>query len=287
MARIAVIGSGVVGKATGIGLISTGHQVKFFDINPERVEELEKEGYQAKGPDLLNVHDFDAFFFTVSTPTVDGKIHLGFLESAVANLGKLIKEKKDYFVVVGRSTMPPGTTEEFIIPLLEKYSGKKAGLDFGVCMNPEYLREKTSKDDFMRPWIIVIGALDKRSGDTLCQIYNSYECPIHQVSLKEAEMQKYVHNLFNATKITFFNEMRGICKALDLDADKIFKITAESAEGSWNKMYGIRDMGPFEGSCLPKDTAAFSGWVKEKFGDNKTRLLDTTIAVNETIKRDG
>lgn len=284
MARIAVIGSGVVGKATGIGLISTGHDVNFFDINPERIEELEKEGYQAKTPEKIEVNEFDAFFFTVSTPTIDGKIHLGFLESALANLGKHLKDKKDYCLIVGRSTMPPGTTEEFMIPLLEKYSGKKAGKDFGVCMNPEYLREKTSEKDFMRPWIIVIGELDQKSGETLAKIYESYKCPVHRIALKEAEMQKYVHNLFNAVKITFYNEMRMICQALDLDADKIFRITADSAEGSWNKEYGIRDFGPFAGSCLPKDTSAFSSWSKEKLGVNKTRLLNTAIAVNETLK---
>lgn len=284
MTRIAIIGSGVVGKATGRGLIEAGHTVSFFDINPERIKLLRGEGYTADSPDKINVDSTDAFFFTVSTPTVDDKIYLDFLEAAVANLGKLLKKKKEYFLVVARSTMPPRTTEEFIIPLLEKYSGKKAGRDFGVCMNPEYLREKSAEADFSHPWIIVIGSLDEKSDKMLSEIYKSYTCPIHHVSLREAEMQKYVHNLYNAAKISFFNEMRGVAKALDVDADKVFKITADSAEGSWNREYGIKDMGPFGGSCLPKDTSAFLTWAKDKL-NIKMYLLKAVICVNDMIKR--
>lgn len=284
MARIAIIGSGVVGKATGRGLIETGHDVKFFDINPEKVKSLKEEGYYADSPENIPVETTDAFFLTVSTPTVDDKIYLDFLEAAVANLGKLVKNKKEYFLIVGRSTMPPGTTEERIIPLLEKYSGKKAGVDFGVCMNPEYLREVSAEKDFAHPWIIVIGALDKKSDEMLTEIYKTHTCPIHHVSLKEAEVQKYAHNLYNAAKISFFNEMRIVSDAINVDADKIFKITADSAEGSWNKEYGIKNLGPFGGSCLPKDTSAFLSWAKDKL-HIKMPLLAAVISVNEIIKR--
>jgi len=179
--------------------------------------------------------------------------------------------------------VPPGTTENVLIPILEKHSGKKAGKDFGVCMNPEYLREVSNEEDFKNPWIITIGELDRRSGEMLEEICNHSSCPIVHVSLKEAEIQKYAHNLFNACKISFFNEMRIVCEAVNVDADKVFELVAKSAEASWNQKYGIRDFGPYGGSCLPKDTTAFSAWAKEEL-ENPMPLLKAIIKVNEIVK---
>lgn len=186
-------------------------------------------------------------------------------------------------MVVIRSTVPPGTTEDILIPILEKYSGKKAGKDFGVCMNPEYLREVSNEEDFKNPWIITIGELDRRSGEMLEKICCHYDCPIAHVSLREAEIQKYAHNLYNACKISFFNEIRMICRAIDVNADKVFELVAKSAEASWNPKYGIRDLGPYGGSCLPKDTVALLSWAKEKLEDSMP-LLKAIIKVNEITK---
>ena len=285
MAKLAIIGSGVVGQATGKGFIAKGHSVIFCDINPVVLGKLENQGYRVCLPHLLEQEkDIEAFFLTISTPTVDNEIKLDFFKSAVANLGAgYLKKNNDYCIVVVRSTMPPGITEEQSIPILEKYSGKKAGKDFGVCVNPEYLREDSSEEDFKNPWIILIGELDTKSGDALEKIYGSHDCPINRTSLKEAETQKYVHNLFNACKISFFNEMRMICEATKVDADKVFELVAKSAEASWNPKYGIRDLGPYSGSCLPKDTAAFLSWAKKNLA-NPMPLLRAVIKVNEIIK---
>jgi len=285
MAKLAVIGSGVVGQATGKGFIAKGHEVVFCDINPEILAELKKQGYKTCLPEMLEKEEnIEAFFLPVSTPTIDGRIKLDFLKSAVANLGGgALKQNNDYCIVVIRSTVPPHTTEGILIPLLEEYSGKRAGKDFGVCMNPEYLREDSSEEDFKNPWIIVIGEMDSRSGEKLAEIYRPYNCPVVHVSIREAEMQKYVHNLFNACKISFFNEMRMICKAVNVDADRVFELVARSAEASWNPKYGIRDFGPYGGSCLPKDTTAFLSWAKDKLG-KKCLLLKATIKVNEIVK---
>lgn len=285
MAKIAIIGSGVVGQATGKGFIAKGHEVTFCDINQETLTKLESQGYRVCLPHLLEREEgIKAFFLPVSTPTVDGKIQLGFLKSAVANLGGgALKNNNDYCVVVIRSTVPPNTVEGSLIPLLERYSGKKAGEDFGVCMNPEYLREDSNEEDFKNPWIIVIGELDVRSGETLQEIYGPHKCPIIRTSIKEAEVQKYIHNLFNACKISFFNEMRMICEAVKVDADMVFELVSKSAEASWNPKYGIRNLGPYGGTCLPKDTTAFLAWAKDELGKSLP-LLKAVIKVNEIIK---
>ncbi len=285
MAKLAVIGSGIVGQATGKGFIAKGHDVVFCDTNPEVLAKLENKGHRVCPPHLLEQEkDIEAFFLAISTPTVDNEIKLDFLRSAVGSLGAgYLKNNNDYCVVVIRSTVPPGTIEEQLIPTLEKYSGKKAGEHFGVCMNPEYLREGSNEEDFKNPWIITIGELDAKSGETLEKMYGPHKCPIVHTSLKEAETQKYVHNLFNACKISFFNEMRIVCEALKVDADKVFELVAKSAEGSWNQKYGIRSLGPYGGSCLPKDTVAFLSWAKKNLA-NPMPLLKAVIKVNEITK---
>mgnify|MGYP003814157561 CR=1 FL=1 len=263
MKNIAIIGSGVVGCATGKGLMSKGHDITFYDIKKGIINSLRNQGYKAKHADSLDANAHDAFFLLVPTPTENGKINLGYLKRAVKNLAKKLKKRKNYFLVVIRSTVLPGTTEDVVIPILERGSGKKAGSDFGVVMNPEYLREKKAEDDFKNPWIITVGALDRKSMRFMAKLYQDFNCPIHNLSLREAEMQKYVHNLFNAVKIAFFNEMRIACNLIKISPEKIFEITADSAEASWNKKYGLRNYGPFDGMCLPKDTKAFSSWSKK------------------------
>lgn len=281
-----MIGSGVVGQATFFGLTAKGHKGTFCDINPEILDQLASNGHSVCLPGSLDqVAGVEAFFLTVSTPTVDGRIQLGFLEAAVANLGEVLKNNTSYPIVVVRSTVPPGTTRELLIPLLEKHSGKKAGEGFGVCMNPEYLRENSNKEDFQHPWLVTIGSLDVKSGQVLADIYGPQEqkCPIFHLSLEEAEIQKYIHNLYNASKISFFNEKRRVCEKMGIDADVVFPIVMVSAEAQWNPQYGIRDFGPFGGSCLPKDTSAFLAWAKDRLGLSLP-LLKAVIKVNEVVK---
>ncbi len=282
MKNIAIIGSGVVGGATGKGLASKGHDVTFYDVNNEIIEKLKGNGFNAKHIDSIDTKAHDAFFFLVPTPTQDGKIKLQFLEMAVMDLARKIKNRKEYFMIVVRSTVLPGTTEKLVISILERETGKKAGIDFGVAMNPEYLREKNADKDFENPWIITIGSLDQQSEEFMRETYQDFNCPVHYLSLREAEIQKYIHNLYNAVKIAFFNEMRMACELVDVNPDRIFEITTESAEGFWNKNYGIRNMGPFDGMCLPKDTQAFSSWAKGL--DIKLDLLDGAICSNKKFE---
>lgn len=261
--KITVVGAGFVGKATGNGLSKHKNEITFVDVDRARLEELTGEGWDAIHPDDQKKLMGGVTMFCVPTPTQGGNIQLTYLKAAVAKFAGLLKDYKGYHVAVIRSTVPPKTTREIVLPLIEEISGKKAGKDFGLVMQPEYLREITAIEDFERPWMVLIGQLDKKSGDVVEQIYRPFDAPIERCGLDEAEFQKYVHNLFNAVKIAFFNEMRLIGKNEGWDADKIFRITAESCEGMWNPVYGIKDFGPFDGSCLPKDTRALLEW-----GDN-------------------
>ncbi len=259
--RIAIVGAGFVGQATGKGFAKHKHHVTFVDINHQKLEQLRTEGFTAHHAGDYTKIDGDITMVCVPTPTDKGAIQLDYLKDAVSAFGQRLATHKKYHTVVIRSTLPPKTTREILLPIIEEHSGKKVGQDFGLAMQPEYLREATANADFERPWVILIGAYDKRSGDVVSNLYRSFDVPIHRCSLEEAEMQKYVHNLFNAVKIAFFNEMRTVAQKEGWDAEQMFQVTAESCEGIWNPLYGLRDYGPFDGSCLPKDTQAFLNWA--------------------------
>ena len=281
--KIATIGSGFVGKAAGKGFLATGNDVTFVDINTILIEALNKDGLNACniGADCSN--DRDIYVVSVLTPTINDHLDFRFIDSALASLGQVLKTSTNWPIIVIRSTVPPGTVESRFVPILEKYSGKKVGKDFGVAMNPEFLREVSAEEDFMHPWIIVIGSNDARVAQVLEELYRPFKAPIVHMTIKEAEMMKYVHNIYNANKISFFNEMRLVAESVGVDADKVFNTVIESAEASWNKQYGIRNFGPFDGSCLPKDTLAFLSWANEK-AKRKMPLLHAVIKVNEHLK---
>lgn len=278
---VAVIGSGVVGYATGKGILSKGHNVLFVDVNKERVEKIKNDGYQAFTPEELAEQSVepDITILTVPTPTIENKIELKYLKQACTDLGNRLKKYKNYHLVVSRSTLPPGTNREIVTSILEELSDKKLGTDFGLCMNPEYLREVSAQKDFANPWVIVIGQYDEKSGNILADLYKNFKSPIYRTTIEEAEMQKYIHNLYNATKIAFFNEFRDVCKKSGINPNNIFPLVAKSCEGMWNPSYGIKDLGPFMGSCLPKDTQAMSSWALEKGID--VSILDAVIESNK------
>lgn len=285
MHTLAVVGSGVVGQASGRGFMQkTGAPLTFVDVNVKTIQKLQSEGFTAIHADDINPETADVFFISVPTPSVSGRIQLEYLISAVVTIAnKVLKVSQKRHTIVVRSTVPPGTTEKLVIPLLEEESGKVAGRDFGVCMNPEYLREETAEKDFTDPWLITVGSLDDASAKTMEEVYQPFNMPVHRLTLSEAEAQKYAHNLFNACKISFFNEMREVCAKAGIDADQFFPLVAKSCEGCWNASYGTKNMGPYSGSCLPKDTTAFLGWAQDNNHGPMT-LLAAVIEVNEQLK---
>ncbi len=261
--KIAIVGGGFVGRATGMGLRKHGHDITFIDTDPKRVELLKQDGFLAYTPDTYDTITTDITMFCVPTPTIGKSIDRKPLHAAVQDFGRRLRNHNKYHLAVIRSTVTPETTRKYVLPLIRRNSGKEVGKDFGLCMQPEYLREVTAAEDFERPWYILIGQYDDKSGNVLEKVYSSFDAPIVRTSLEEAEFQKYVHNVYNAVKIAFFNEMRIAANANNWNAEKVFHATAESCEGIWNPMYGLRDHGPFDGSCLPKDTRALLDWGDE------------------------
>lgn len=303
--RILIVGSGIVGEATGTVLAQHGVDITFSDVNADVVGRLRGKGYRAIEVGKAAGADLDVDMYMVAVPTYPldlckdqaaadkleqamsplqwCEMGVDFIRSASHVLGRWLARARRYQLVVIRSAVLPGTTEEMVIPILQEQSGKRAGVDFGVCVNPEYLREKSSVQDIARPWVTLIGEMDKRSGDALEAIYGWADCPLYRVSIKEAEMQKFVHNLCNATKISFFNEMRLICERIGVNAEKVMPIVAKSAEALWNPEYGTKDYGPFGGKCLPKDSVAFLAWATR--GGMQTRMIEAALAVNEVYEK--
>lgn len=261
--KIAVVGAGFVGSATGKGLAKHKNHIVFVEPDKSKVAALKAENYEAYDPKDYPSITTDVTMFCVPTPTKNKNIQLDYLKQAVTSFAERLKNHKDYHVAVIRSTVPPSTTRDIVLPIIEKVSGKKAGKDFGLAMQPEYLREVTAEEDYARPWFVLIGALDAKTAGVIEKIYKPFDAPIETCTLEEAEIQKYVHNVFNAVKIAFFNELRQAITSKGWDANKVFMATAESCEGMWNPIYGIRDFGPFDGACLPKDTRALLEWSEK------------------------
>ncbi len=280
MSRITIVGSGVVGLATGKGFIEHGNDVVFVDVDELTISRLCERGYTATYPSEADLIDVDAVFVSVTALTAPGGIDLSCLEQACKSLGTALAECPTQPAIVFRCTIPPGTTRDRLVPLLEEASGKTAGVDFGVCYNPEYLRAYSAERDFLHPRIVTIG-WDKRNDDftrRVAGIYASFGAPIYHCSYEEAEFQKYVHNLFNATKISFFNEMRTVARALGLDPGNAFQCTALSAQGMWDSLYGSHDHGPYSGACLPKDVGAWLSFAEDR--GFQAPLLSAVRAIN-------
>jgi UDPglucose 6-dehydrogenase len=280
--NIVIIGAGIVGEATGKGLAKKGHQVSYVDINPERIAQLRQQNLQAMTAQEVDWSQPDIIILTVSTPTVNNRIVLDPIKSATAEVGRGLRHSQKFAVVVVRSTVPPTTTEACLTPLLEQKSGKRAGVDFGVGMNPEFLRQRSHEQDFARPWITVLGTSDGKTAKILHELYTPFGgLIVNYCTPTEAEMIKYANNIYNAVKISYFNEINEICQQLGLDSNMIGAVVARSAESMWNPLYGIRGGVPYGGACLPKDTTAFMQFCQECGFEHL--MLQATIEVNEKL----
>jgi UDPglucose 6-dehydrogenase len=279
---IFVVGAGVVGEATGTGLAAHGHCVTFVDVCPQRIAYLRSRGLTAATADELDWSEAHIVMLAVSTPTVDGRIVLGPIEAAAAAVGRGLRQARAFVVVAVRSTVLPTTTEKVLTPILERESGRRAGIDFGVAVNPEFLRQRSSAQDFAHPWVTVLGTSDERTADVLRALYTPFGGLIFgRCTPSEAEMIKYVSNIYNAVKISYFNEVHAICRQLGIDSGVIGAAVARSAESMWNPLYGTRGGAAYGGACLPKDTRAFMRFCQEN--GSQHQLLEATIRVNEEL----
>ncbi|MDQ4132631.1 MAG: UDP-glucose/GDP-mannose dehydrogenase family protein [Actinomycetota bacterium] len=263
MSRVLVVGAGVVGSATGKGFALHGHDVTFCDISPARVDQLRTEGWSASTTvDLAGPPAF--VFLVVPTPACDRRYDLRAVRAAVLAVGDALREASEFHTVVMRSTVPPGTCDSVVVPLLEEISGQRAGEHFAVASNPEFLRAASAQEDFLHPWMTVIGARSQRTIERLLELYRPLggEFRVFPTPV-EAELVKCAHNLFNAAKISFWNELWQVARQLGVDCDPIAATVARSAEGSFNPDYGTRGGRPFLGACLPKDTEGFLGFATD------------------------
>lgn len=293
--KLSVIGAGYVGLVTGIGFAELGHEVVFVDIDEDKVnlinsakppiyeEGLEnllrknKEKYYATTNYDEAVGKSDITFICVGTPSKkDGSIDLKYVEAASREIGKALINKNDFHVVVVKSTVIPGTTEDVVKPIIEKESGKKAFEDFGLAMNPEFLREGDAVNDFFNPDRIVIGVKDERTKSILEELYRPFNCPKLITDIKTAEMIKYASNAFLATKISFANEIGNICKKLGIDVYEVFK--GVGLDHRINPAFFRAGIG-FGGSCFPKDVKALIRKAEE-LGE-EPKILKAVIEVNE------
>ena len=283
ISRIFIVGSGVVGTATGEGFLAAGHDVTFIDTSTARVQQL-----QGRGLDVRTALDLDgeppAFvFLTLPTPNVGSAYDLQAFTAGTAAVGRALATSPIRHTVVVRSTVPPGTTEGLVRSVLERTSGKMAGRGFGLAANPEFLRAASAEQDFRNPWMTVIGSRDERTVARLRRLLTPFGGQMRTFSNPaEAELVKCAHNIFNATKISFWNEMWLVAQRVGLDLDAVSTTVAASAEGSINPHYGIRGGAPYGGVCLPKDTQGFLGYAAGIGVDMP--LLRAVVTTNDRLE---
>ena len=297
--KISVFGLGYVGTVSAGCFARDGHQVVGVDPIPTKVG-LINEGrspiIEAQIGEILAsvvksghlratcdsdgaIRETDLSFVCVGTPSqANGNLDTSYVRRACELIGAAIKNKTSRHTVVIRSTILPGTMRGLVIPVLEESSGKKAGVDFGICNNPEFLREGTAVADFDRPPKTVIGQIDRRSGDTVASLYAHLDAPMTRTDLETAEMVKYVDNSWHALKIGFANEIGNLCKASGVDGHKVMDIFCTDTKLNISSTY-LKPGFAFGGSCLPKDLRALS--YHAKTNDLQLPILTSILPSNE------
>jgi GDP-mannose 6-dehydrogenase len=276
--RISIFGLGYVGAVCAGCLSTRGHEVIGVDVSQPKIDlinqgkspivepglaELLRAGVNAgmlRGTTDVGaaVMASELSFIAVGTPSKrNGDLDLGYIELVCTQIGEALRNKPDRHTVVVRSTVLPGTVKNVVIPLIEAASGKKAGVDFGVATNPEFLRESTAIQDYDFPAMTVIGELDVESGDLLQELYSELDAPIIRKTIEVAEMIKYTCNVWHATKVTFANEIGNIAKAAGVDGREVMDVICQDHKLNLSKYY-MKPGFAFGGSCLPKDVRALT-----------------------------
>jgi GDP-mannose 6-dehydrogenase len=218
-------------------------------------------------------------FVCVGTPSqANGNLDLTYIRRVCELIGRALKNKSARHTVVIRSTILPGTMMQIVIPALEEYSGKKAGAGFGVCNNPEFLREGSAVKDFNSPPKTVIGEVDRESGDALATLYAKLDAPFIRTDVETAEMVKYVDNNWHALKIGFANEIGNLCKSFSIDSHEVMKIFCQDKKLNISPAY-LTPGFAFGGSCLPKDLRAMA--YKAKMHDLNLPIMNAILPSNE------
>jgi GDP-mannose 6-dehydrogenase len=291
--KISIMGLGYVGAVSAGCLAEEGHEIIGVDpqqakvdlINQGRTPIIERDIGEMIGRNVADgrlrattnvyeaVRHTDLSLICVGTPSLgNGHIDLAYVKRVCQQIGEALKDHHGHTVVV-RSTMLPGTMREVVIPGLEVASGLKAGDDFGLCINPEFLREGTAVHDYFHPPKTVIGEIDKASGDVLVKLYGHMPCPLIRTDYETAEMVKYADNTWHALKVAFANELGNICKGLGLDSHKLMDIFCQDTKLNLSPYY-LKPGFAFGGSCLPKDVRALA---------YKAKMLDVPVPIINAI----
>jgi GDP-mannose 6-dehydrogenase len=286
--RISIFGMGYVGTVSAGCLARMGHAVVGLDANPTKVEILAAgrspviepglseligggvaEGRISVSSDAMQaIRDTDVTLYCVGTPGhANGSLNLDAVRDVCQSIGAALRHKDTFHVVVTRSTMLPGTTRSLVIPLLEAVSGKRAGVDFGVAVYPEFLREGTALDDFDHPPLVVMASSDERTRRLIADLNPGRPEAIVHAAFEVAEMVKYVNNTWHAVKVAFANEIGSFCRANGIDGGELMDIFMRDQVLNISKAY-LRPGFAFGGSCLPKDLRAL---------DYRARSLDLDL----------
>ena len=283
---VSVIGLGIVGLTTAVGFALKGHKVIGIDIDPGKVNKINRgicpvyeEGLcnALKNVEIAATTDHrqalnsDISFLCGGTPPKeDGSIDLFYLEEPAKQLAEVLRMKRTQHLIVVRSTVVPGTTERVIVPIFSKLG------EVGVCANPEFLREGTAIEDFLAPSRIIIGENDQKAGNTLFNLYKGFGSPILRTNLKTAEMIKEASHAFLATRISFINEIGNTCRELGIDIYEVARgMGYDERIGSEYLKAGVG----FGGFCLPKDLSALVSQAKEL--GYTPRLLESVAHLNK------
>ncbi|HEY1903569.1 MAG TPA: nucleotide sugar dehydrogenase [Terracidiphilus sp.] len=297
--RISIFGLGYVGAVSAACLAAGGHQVLGVDPVADKVDHINRgkspiveaeideliaqavaEGSLSATQDPARaIQETDLSFVCVGTPSQqNGNLDLRFMRRICEQIGQCLKAKSAWHAVVIRSTILPGTMRKVVIPTLEEFSGKKAGKDFGICNNPEFLREGTAVRDYLRPPKTVIGEADKASGDLLASLYEGIDAPLIRTDLNTAEMVKYVDNSWHALKIGFANEIGNLCDSFDINAEAVMDIFCQDRKLNISPAY-LKPGFAFGGSCLPKDLRALA--YQAKIHDLELPILSSILPSNQ------
>ncbi|MEJ0038422.1 MAG: UDP-glucose/GDP-mannose dehydrogenase family protein [Gammaproteobacteria bacterium] len=302
--RISVFGLGYVGAVSSACMAAGGHEVIGVDKNVTKVQligdghspiieagvdeiirEAANDGrLKATTSTAEAIRASEISLVCVGTPSEhNGSLKLDFVRKVCEEIGTALRDLDRYHVIVIRSTILPGTMRSLVIPTLEQYSRKEANADFGVCFNPEFLREGTAVNDYYHPPKTVVGESDSRAGDKLLKLYESLDAPVFRTSLETAEMVKYVDNTWHALKVGFANEIGSIAKALSIDSFDVMDIFCRDTKLNLSPYY-LRPGYAFGGSCLPKDVRALT--YRARSLDVDTPLLASILPSNDAhVKR--
>ncbi|MFN2511744.1 MAG: nucleotide sugar dehydrogenase [Pyrinomonadaceae bacterium] len=296
--KLSVFGLGYVGCVSAACFAKGGHVVVGVDVNSVKVEiinggrspiveagigeligEMVKAGSLRATTDTAEaVKKSELSLVCVGTPSnANGSLDLSFIKRVCEEIGTALKAKRERHVVIIRSTMLPGTIEGVVVPTLEAHSGKRAGRDFGVCINPEFLREGTSLKDFYAPPFTLIGTDEADVAASVSRLYGGIDAPLYVTSVKAAEMVKYACNCFHAIKVSFANEIGNICKVLGIDSHQVMDVFCQDTKLNLSPYY-LKPGFAFGGSCLPKDLRAINYKAKEL--DVETPVLSSILPSN-------